>query len=252
VLGVSRDADSRAIKAKYKDLVKRYHPDVYVGGDPAVFARIQTAYKVLVSPRSRLEYDRSLADAGSPRSEAGPSDDYKSKASASDFYRDLNSTGANRNTDLAAEHSKFFNEKIKTDFGQTVVQEDISISGMNDADRARAAFVAEKDEHWAAKAMKGKKRGFDAASEEAIEILNEDTTPKRKARLLGMAVQKGLRIGIMRLLLGFTVFGIVAGLTLSWQIRLSLKKSTEMCEKTLDQLEREEKSRQLRQQMVFD
>lgn len=43
VLGVSQTADSDVVKAAYRALVKRHHPDV--GGDIGVFARIQRAYE---------------------------------------------------------------------------------------------------------------------------------------------------------------------------------------------------------------
>ncbi len=61
LLGVSRQASEREIKAAYRRLAKRYHPDVNPSPTAAEdFARITEAYKVLSDRRLRDLYDRGL------------------------------------------------------------------------------------------------------------------------------------------------------------------------------------------------
>jgi len=61
LLGVSRQASEREIKAAYRRLAKRYHPDVNPSPTAAEdFARITEAYKVLSNRRLRDLYDRGL------------------------------------------------------------------------------------------------------------------------------------------------------------------------------------------------
>jgi curved DNA-binding protein CbpA len=61
VLGVSSDASRERIKAAYRDLARKTHPDA--GGDPERFAMIAEAWEVLGSDDERELYDaeRSLA-----------------------------------------------------------------------------------------------------------------------------------------------------------------------------------------------
>lgn len=59
VLGVSRDASQDDIKKAYRNLAKKYHPDVYKGSDAnEKFAEIQVAYDCLSDPNKRASYDR--------------------------------------------------------------------------------------------------------------------------------------------------------------------------------------------------
>src|SRR5215468_8932117 len=63
VLGVARPADRNIIRAAYRALAKRYHPDVATGAKDkaaARFRRIQEAYEVLSDARRRVEYDAQL------------------------------------------------------------------------------------------------------------------------------------------------------------------------------------------------
>ena len=60
ILGLPEDATTDQIKQQYKQLIKKYHPDLYKG-DKA-FANEKTkeitqAYKILVDPTSRNDYD---------------------------------------------------------------------------------------------------------------------------------------------------------------------------------------------------
>jgi DnaJ domain len=77
VLGVPRCADSDMIRAAYRALAKRYHPDVTKGPKDlaaARFRRVQEAYEVLSDARRRAEYNTQLdALAGAPlRSNQAP------------------------------------------------------------------------------------------------------------------------------------------------------------------------------------
>ncbi len=54
-LGVPRDADGAAIKSAYRSRAKSAHPDS--GGDVEAFARLKTAYELLLDPVRRKIYD---------------------------------------------------------------------------------------------------------------------------------------------------------------------------------------------------
>jgi curved DNA-binding protein CbpA len=77
-LGVAADADHEVIRAAFRALAKKYHPDTTA--DPAVakarFREINEAHSVLSNPKARAEYDR-LLSAG--RNDSSPS---KSRESA--------------------------------------------------------------------------------------------------------------------------------------------------------------------------
>lgn len=57
-LGVGREASTAQIRAAYRELVRRYHPDQSAEPDAAErFRRIQAAYEVLRDPLRRMAYD---------------------------------------------------------------------------------------------------------------------------------------------------------------------------------------------------
>ena len=63
VLGLQAKATNEEVKKAYKDMAKKYHPDVCkTEGAHARFQRINRAYKTLVNPTARRNYDRSIAD----------------------------------------------------------------------------------------------------------------------------------------------------------------------------------------------
>ncbi len=74
VLGISRSASDADIKAAYRRLAKRYHPD-HNGNDPRAkerFAEIGAAYEILGDPQRRAKFDRGEIDAsGKERFTAG-------------------------------------------------------------------------------------------------------------------------------------------------------------------------------------
>src|SRR6266566_1629885 len=57
VLGVPLDADSDTLKRAYRQLARRYHPDLAVPEGAVEMKRINRAYAVLSDPEKRLNYD---------------------------------------------------------------------------------------------------------------------------------------------------------------------------------------------------
>lgn len=72
ILQVSPEATEEVIKAAYKSLVKKYHPDSGLEKDSALFLQIEEAYTVLIDEQKRKEYDETLdkqrdySDTGKP------------------------------------------------------------------------------------------------------------------------------------------------------------------------------------------
>ncbi len=60
VLGIERDADERTIKAAYRRLARKYHPDLNAGDAQAEakFKEVAQAYEVLSDPEKRATYDQ--------------------------------------------------------------------------------------------------------------------------------------------------------------------------------------------------
>lgn len=59
ILGVAPDADDKEIKKKYKELARKYHPDVNSGDTEAEkkFKEINEAYHAIADPQKRKKYD---------------------------------------------------------------------------------------------------------------------------------------------------------------------------------------------------
>ena len=58
-LGIARDADDKEIKKAYRNLARKYHPDVCKEpGAEERFKRINEAYSTLSDPQKRAQYDR--------------------------------------------------------------------------------------------------------------------------------------------------------------------------------------------------
>lgn len=73
VLGVSRDASAEEIKKAYRQMARKYHPDVN-RDDPKAedkFKEISDAYEVLSDPQKREVYDRFGPDAFDPTKNTG-------------------------------------------------------------------------------------------------------------------------------------------------------------------------------------
>jgi molecular chaperone DnaJ len=83
VLGVSPDAGAEEIKRAYRQLARRYHPDIS-GDDRAVaFLEAARAYEVLADPRRRQSYDAGRT--GSRRTRGTPYGNWFADEIAIDF-----------------------------------------------------------------------------------------------------------------------------------------------------------------------
>ncbi len=82
ILGVPRDADEKTIKAAYRRLARKYHPDVNKGDPQAEekFKEINEAYEVLKDPEKRAKYDQFGADWERYQQAAG------ARAETTDFF----------------------------------------------------------------------------------------------------------------------------------------------------------------------
>src|SRR5215510_14205835 len=60
VLGVSPDAGADEIKRAYRQLARRYHPDISGDDRGARFLEVSRAYEVLNDPARRRSYDKEL------------------------------------------------------------------------------------------------------------------------------------------------------------------------------------------------
>ena len=72
ILGISEDADTKEIKAKYRKLAMKYHPDRNPNDKKAeeMFKTISEAYEILGDENKRKEYDekrKNKGNAGSQR-----------------------------------------------------------------------------------------------------------------------------------------------------------------------------------------
>lgn len=69
VLGVSPDAGADEIKRAYRQLARRYHPDISGDDRGAVFLEVSRAYEVLRDHRHRRSYDARLSGNSPSRAE---------------------------------------------------------------------------------------------------------------------------------------------------------------------------------------
>ncbi|MCW9049170.1 MAG: J domain-containing protein [Deltaproteobacteria bacterium] len=68
LLGIPPEANHRHIKAAYRSLAKRFHPDRNKGSETAaeLFRQVNLAYRVLSNPKLRELYDKKLALQSAP------------------------------------------------------------------------------------------------------------------------------------------------------------------------------------------
>src|SRR5688500_3992912 len=61
-LGVGREATASQLRAAYRRLAKRYHPDVHASAQASEdMKRVNRAWEILSSPSRRAQYDASVA-----------------------------------------------------------------------------------------------------------------------------------------------------------------------------------------------
>ena len=78
VFGISRGATPAEIKQKYRDLARKYHPDLAEDKilGQKLFTQVNQSYRVLIDPEKRAEYDSTLGltkpGPGSSRSTGSP------------------------------------------------------------------------------------------------------------------------------------------------------------------------------------
>jgi curved DNA-binding protein CbpA len=60
ILGVPTDADSVVLKSAYRQLARRYHPDLAGPEGALEMKRINRAYAVLSDPEKRQQYDSAI------------------------------------------------------------------------------------------------------------------------------------------------------------------------------------------------
>ena len=70
VLGVPQAATTDQIKKKYRELARKFHPDVVQDKDlgQRVFSQINQAYRILADPERRAQYNQTLAAAAAAAS----------------------------------------------------------------------------------------------------------------------------------------------------------------------------------------
>jgi len=101
ILGVSTDADLKAVKTAYRKLARKYHPDVSTEKDAEKqFKDVAEAYEVLSDEKKRAEFDQ-LRQYGSAGQRFEPPPGWQSSAQGgggdfSDFFESIFGAGRQR------------------------------------------------------------------------------------------------------------------------------------------------------------
>ena len=82
-LGVLPTSSQDEIRASFRQLVKRYHPDMRTG-NAAIFARIREAYEILSEPKTREQFDAAWNEAHTARVRLTDERDKGARAAAPD------------------------------------------------------------------------------------------------------------------------------------------------------------------------
>ncbi|MBR3614074.1 MAG: J domain-containing protein [Clostridia bacterium] len=120
VLGVKKTASTSEIKDAYKKLVKKYHPDVYVGDKTFAEKKIKeinAAYDVLSDPEQKQEYDEKITPQPSP----SYSTNYTSYTTAAPRYNYTSSTNNTQKSkrNAQARGSKYSYENYRKTYNTT-------------------------------------------------------------------------------------------------------------------------------------
>jgi molecular chaperone DnaJ len=116
VLGLRRDADEKEIRRAYRELARKYHPDVNKASDAEErFKAINEAYQVLSDTEKRAKYDRFGADW--ERYQAAPDTDER----ATDFtqwFTGQQGSNPNMRFEYRSNGGEGFSDFFETLFGQ--------------------------------------------------------------------------------------------------------------------------------------
>lgn len=95
-LGISKAADFKEIKAVYRKLAKKYHPDLNPGDQQAEikFKEINDAYEILGDEGCRKKYDYELENPNVKKRDVNNNSTNKSKPENSHFNFDVNNFGS--------------------------------------------------------------------------------------------------------------------------------------------------------------
>ncbi len=125
VLGVPKTADEATLKKAYRDLAKKYHPDLHPGDKEAEakFKEASEAYSVLSDPQKRKQYDTVGHDAPGGAGGGGGFNFNGDFSSFEDIFGDLFGMfggGSRRSARSGPMRGEDVNYVIRIDFAEAV------------------------------------------------------------------------------------------------------------------------------------
>lgn len=107
ILGVSQNATKEEIRAKYIELVKKYHPDINTDEDATKKAQeINMAYDILSDEVKRKEYDKTLNNQNNSNETDTTNDTSKKQEDPFNYEEEINKY---------TEREKKYAEKLATE-----------------------------------------------------------------------------------------------------------------------------------------
>ena len=140
VLGVEPSATKAAIKAAFRSLAKKYHPDMNKGNKSfeKKFKAIKQAYEILSDDQKRYEYDKTNGYNQIPKETKTYSNPYKAqeeyKKQTSSYTKKASQTTSKEENNFKEEFSKFVNdvfyskEKTSQAINGTDINLDLTVS----------------------------------------------------------------------------------------------------------------------------
>ncbi len=186
VLGLPPDAQQDAIRQRFRELARRYHPDVNrEPGAETRFKEIAEAYRVLSQAESRREYDNMRAEAEIRRRAA-----QRQRAAAADAVRNTaHGSAATRNRPAGARSAE---RAAQANAANSAVQ-----ASLRDA---QVYFVQGKYDD--ARRCANQAIRMDASNARAWEILGDiawrQNDPARAGQLYSYAIQHDPRSAVLR------------------------------------------------------